>query len=305
VPPTDPWQVAAKPTFAPKPPAAGRPADLNPPPLPLPFAPKSVTPSPGAKGGFWPETAKAAAAPAKPSLATQRHAQNDAFLQGVQARKAQLQAHPVHGTVGGAAHVVQQAIQNTTGVNLHGFEHPIAALQGKGEFAPPTRMFEGRKASFYGQPLPWFGGPKGVLAEEAGTAKAVSGTAKAASYVPRTVSHNDLVQQIPKARSRITNIGERLVDKASVQLQKSPHVQNIPGARLLTSGERVAKAAGRVQRQEIARTPYEIAQAAKTIHSVKEGSPESVAHFWYSQLPESHQNAADTLPEVMSWACCN
>lgn len=114
---------------------------------------------------------------------------------------------------------------------------------------------------------------------------------KVAGYAPRTLVHNELAQQLPKARSRITNVGERLVDKASTALSQSPHIVNTPGVRLVTTGERVAKAAGRSQRVEMGRADAALAEHLKAIKAVKEGSPEDQANFWYAQLPKTHRNA--------------
>jgi hypothetical protein len=114
---------------------------------------------------------------------------------------------------------------------------------------------------------------------------------KLGTYKPRTLVHNDLAQQLPKARSRITNVGERLTDKASVALQNSPHVVNVPGARLMTAGDRVAKAAGRSQRLERGRTDAALAEHFKAIKAVKPGSSEDVANFWYAQMPKAYRNA--------------
>lgn len=129
-------------------------------------------------------------------------------------------------------------------------------------------------------------------------------------YEPRTITHNELEQQVPKARSRIANVGERLADKASKALSSSPHVVDTPAVRLVTTGERVAKAAGKAQRQERIRGDAALAEHLKAIKSVKEGSPEDQANFWYSQLPKTHRNAeglglirakqADELHRVIS-----
>jgi hypothetical protein len=110
-------------------------------------------------------------------------------------------------------------------------------------------------------------------------------------YRPRVLGHNELEAQLPKARSRITNVGERLVDKASAALQSAPHVQNIPGARLVTAGERVAKAAGRQQRIERGRADAAVMEHINAIKSVRRGSPEDRANFWYAQLPKAYRNA--------------
>lgn len=110
-------------------------------------------------------------------------------------------------------------------------------------------------------------------------------------YEPRTLTHGELEQQLPKARSQVTQVGEKLVDKASTALQGSKFVRDTPGLRLVTSGERVAKAAGRSQRIERGRAAAPLVEHVNAIRAVKEGSPEDQANFWYSQLPVSHRNA--------------
>lgn len=172
-------------------------------------------------------------------------------------------------------------------------KHPVARLQNKGPFKPTafTTDAQGRKVAIHGSAgFPW-PGAAGVLKEANAAAKA------AETYRPRTLTLNDLEQQIPKARSRIANVGERLVDKASTELQKSKRVVNTPAVRLLTAGERVTKAAGRSQRLEAGRAAAPLTKHVDAIKAVAKGSPEDVANFWYAQVPKAHRNV-ETLKLV-------
>ena len=153
-------------------------------------------------------------------------------------------------------------------------------------------------------------GDVGRAAGAAGKAATAGGDAKAAftdvraatnaarefkrsvrAYKPRLLTHNDLTAQLQKPRSLLSQAGLRMADKASLSLQKSEHVTNVPGARLLTSGERVAKQAGRQQALEATRTRAAMTDHLLAIKKVKPGSPEDVANFWYAQLPKDYRNA--------------
>jgi hypothetical protein len=144
--------------------------------------------------------------------------------------------------------------------------------------------------------LPWFrAGRLGIAAERAyraeGSLRGGLSALRRGEHMPRTLTHQALTVQLPKARSRLTSTGERMADKVSLALQDNPHVKNIPGFRMLTSGERVAKALGRQQRLDAARRYRDLKPFFDEINKVKKGSDEDMANFWYAQLPASHRNA--------------
>jgi hypothetical protein len=111
-------------------------------------------------------------------------------------------------------------------------------------------------------------------------------------YTPRTLAHNELVGQFPQARSRITRgMLARPADAISEALQRSELAQRVPGVRLATTQERVAKAAGREQRFEQQRNVAPFVPYLNAIKKVKAGSRDDVANFWYAQLPTEYRNA--------------
>lgn len=110
-------------------------------------------------------------------------------------------------------------------------------------------------------------------------------------HEPRTLTHNDLEAQLPRARSRLTQTFIEQPADALSQRLAGTKAENIPGVRIATAGERVTKAAGRAQRQERPRAAALVAEHVDAIKKVKEGSPEDVANFWYAQLPKTHRNA--------------
>lgn len=137
----------------------------------------------------------------------------------------------------------------------------------------------------------WLGSLKQQLADERGSIS-LEREARGldAPYQARTLTVNDLEQQLPRARSNITQVGERLADKASQALDKT-WVRDVPGARVVTASARVAKHAGRSQRQEMPRRAARVERPLRRLLKVEEGSFEDVAHFWYAQLPEGYRNA--------------
>lgn len=131
-----------------------------------------------------------------------------------------------------------------------------------------------------------------VLADETGSVNPFAFLPdRSGPYEPRLLQHNDLSAQLPKARSRLTQVGERIVDSASRALQKSKLVVDTPGARIVTAGERVAKAAGRSQRLEGSRRTANMLEDLHAIGAIKKDSPEDVGNFWYAQLPAEYRNA--------------
>jgi hypothetical protein len=142
--------------------------------------------------------------------------------------------------------------------------------------------------------VPIVRGPR-LLAREVRAARAVrrleKGTETARAYKPRTLKHGELEQQIPKSRSRIARVGEKVADKTSGRLQRSDRARKTILVKHLTTEQRVTKAAGRAQRVEGSRAQAAMAQHIRVLDKVKAGSPEDVSHFWYAQLPKSHRNA--------------
>lgn len=135
-------------------------------------------------------------------------------------------------------------------------------------------------------------GLRSILADESGSVNPAAFLPDhSGPYEPRTLTHGELEQQLPKSRSRITQQFERAVDHASAALQGNKLVTDTPGLRIVSAGERVAKAAGREQRIESSRRQAAMFDALHELGHIKEGSPEDVANFWYAQLPASHRNA--------------
>ncbi len=110
-------------------------------------------------------------------------------------------------------------------------------------------------------------------------------------YTARTLKSGDLTAQLPKARSRITQQGEKLADKASAALEKSPRAKETYVVRLGTTAERVTKAAGRETRQMRIRALARAQADLKVLGRVEKGSDTDIAHHYYAQLPASHRNA--------------
>lgn len=132
----------------------------------------------------------------------------------------------------------------------------------------------------------------GGLVESAASRAAAPVKAAAKAYQPRTITANDLVQQLPKARSRITQtVIEKPADKISTKLGQNETATNTPVVRLATAPERAVKAAGRSQRLERGRAAAAVSEHLNAIKAVKAGSPEDTANFWYAQLPATHRNA--------------
>lgn len=159
----------------------------------------------------------------KPSLQDQRNQQSKGLVADIAARRAQLEAHPVHGSVAGT-------IREFTGADIHGFAHPLAALEGKGEFAPTKVTFDGHKdVPMYGQPLPFFGGSSVLkdageaivkrspeeaaqhVLEVAGKAKA-EGFGKKAADVLVAPSHEHVAPHVSTAHESV----DGFVDRATV-----------------------------------------------------------------------------------------
>jgi hypothetical protein len=145
----------------------------------------------------------------------------------------------------------------------------------------------------YDSALSWQDRMKQTLLDETGAVSIDQILPEAQSldtrYRPRTLRAGDLSVQIPRARSRITNLGERVVDAASGAMD-STVVRDVPGMRLLTSTERAVKAGGRMQRIEAPRRVAAVARELKVLGKLKEGSLEDTAHFWYAQLPADYRN---------------
>lgn len=108
----------------------------------------------------------------------------------------------------------------------------------------------------------------------------------------RTLTLNELTQQIPQARSVIWNTAERqIIDAASKQLEKLPLLERSYLQAWTVSG-RVAKYAGRLgQRTEMERAKGLHAGDLRAIGKVKEASDEDIANFYYGALPATHRNA--------------
>lgn len=109
-------------------------------------------------------------------------------------------------------------------------------------------------------------------------------------YEERTIQHEGLTAQAQKPRSRVSKLGTRFFDRISAKLDKTV-ATDVPGARLLTTRERVAKLAGRQQRLEGSRRAAQHYRSLDTLGHIKEGSPEDAANYYYAQLPASHRNA--------------
>ena len=110
-------------------------------------------------------------------------------------------------------------------------------------------------------------------------------------YEPRTGTAGELTVQMPKARSQyLPRLIETAANKASKQLD-TDFVRDKAGIRTWTMTERVAKHAGRSQRQEMYRRQSAVSREIATIIKIKEGSDEDVAMFWYAQLPAAYRNA--------------
>lgn len=102
----------------------------------------------------------------------------------------------------------------------------------------------------------------------------------AARAARRTLTVNEKTQQLPRARSKITQTFiENPADRFSTRHPNLP----IAGAT-----ERVAKHAGRETMMEGHRATANVQRHLNALP--KEGSPEDVAHFWYAQLPKTHRN---------------
>jgi hypothetical protein len=108
----------------------------------------------------------------------------------------------------------------------------------------------------------------------------------------RSLKVNDLEQQLPRSRSRVTQKAiEDPADRVSEAMMGEGRVAKsarrvLPTA---TAEARVAKAAGR---QQLVRQSRAAAPLQKHLKALpKEGSPEDVAHFWWAQLPRSERNA--------------
>lgn len=216
--------------------------------------------------------------PAK-ALGTTPRSALDYMLRGQLKTDAYFRAHGHTGSLGElAGHIADTALGILgTDTKLVGYaaKHPIGRLQNKGPFAIPP-------GAIIGGTVPWFGGPAGGLRGASRVAKA---------YEPRTLTHGDLTQQLPKARSRITRtVVEKPADVVSTRLQRSERATKTPLVRVATSGERVVKAAGRSQRAEIPRAAAPMVPHLDAIKAVPAGSPEDVANFWYAQLPKTHRN---------------
>jgi len=108
------------------------------------------------------------------------------------------------------------------------------------------------------------------------------------TYKPRTLRIGEKEQQLPKARSRITQYGiEKPADVVSRALERTP-ARNVPGLKLATSSMRASKAAGREAAQETVR---ESAVMGPHLKALKTSGDVDESHFWYAQLPKSHRNA--------------
>jgi hypothetical protein len=116
---------------------------------------------------------------------------------------------------------------------------------------------------------------------------------KAGGSKVRSLRYNELTQQLPRSRSVVARSVAHVADAASVKLQ--PHLHDVPGARIVTAGERVAKGAGRAQRVEGSRAIAQVSEHLNALDKLKSGSDEDIAHFWYAQLPAKYRNAEGLL----------
>src|SRR5262249_34908780 len=91
------------------------------------------------------------------------------------------------------------------------------------------------------------------IVEEWRAANPVAAAATKDPYMARELSAGGLTAQFLQPRGRVVGRGLRQgvkwIDDASVALDRSELVHRLPGIRHVTSSERVAKAAGRAQRQ--------------------------------------------------------
>lgn len=114
---------------------------------------------------------------------------------------------------------------------------------------------------------------------------------KGADVPRRSITLNEKTQQLPAARSRITqHLIEKPVDKASQAMMGTGKVAAVARKIMPTASAeaRVAKAAGREQIFESSRNQAKMTQHVKALP--RQNSPKDIAHFWYAQLPRSHRN---------------
>jgi len=133
----------------------------------------------------------------------------------------------------------------------------------------------------------------GARAARAGAELGHAVEAGRSAYEARGLVHNALVAQLPKARSRITRVGENIADKTSIALETNPRFAGIKDkwyVRHMTAGDRVMKAVGRQQRIDTARRYAALRDQFNAIHGIKKGSDEDIANFWYAQLPSEYRN---------------
>lgn len=127
------------------------------------------------------------------------------------------------------------------------------------------------------------------------------------AYNPRTAKYGDFETQFPQSNSRITNQGQRTLDRAGEklapvvdELRQSEHASVRLAGKALTPASargRVAKQAGKNMRQQVKRAQARLAHHAKLIHSaghsnipvIRHGGA-SFAHWWYAQLPHDLRN---------------
>lgn len=139
--------------------------------------------------------------------------------------------------------------------------------------------------------IPPIRGPRALLAAiDAARAGEDALTAGKAAYRARSLVLNDLTQQLPKARSRVTRGVEKTADTVSQAMMGQGKVAASARKVLPTASAqaRVAKAAGRENMVDAGRQQARMAGELKVLP--REGTPEDVAHFWWAQLPVSHRN---------------
>lgn len=168
----------------------------------------------------------------------------------------------VHGTLGGLASKVGHFVVDPAVHGAKNLPHDVASgnvlgtgldVLGVASVIPPLRGARalGEAAGAYRA------AEEGARARAAASAAGESYRAGKGVVVPalaagarktRALKFNELTQQLPRSRSVVARTVAKGADVASVKLQ--PHLHDVPGARIVTAGERVAKAAGREQRVE-------------------------------------------------------
>lgn len=194
-----------------------------------------------------------------------------------------------HGTIGGAAREISKF---ATGVDpAHPLRDPFSLALLPLSVIPPIR---GAKALYTGVRAAQAAEKGGRIAAAAAAASETLRTAQplreAVSKI-RTLTVGEKVQQLPRARSRVTQtLIEKPADAASRALMGEGRTARaarkvLPTA---TAEARVAKAAGRETAIEAQRAQAAMAAHVKALP--KAGSPEDIAHFWWAQLPKAHRN---------------